>query len=305
MNDKTINDLLLSKNKQNILQALSYLEHSGSITHIRTILKLLKTVQEPEIKQACIKAASHNIRHNLLENYSEMNQKTRRGLVQILKALDPQIVNSISHDLKSKDDDKRFNAIRILSLMGRNPQVKKVLKDLITDRNEMVRATAVSLLKNLPESVDANLLSVLLKDNDPRVVANTIEVIEALQQSRLAKLLINFKSHINNRIRGNAIKALWSLGQSDIFESLKLMLDDHENFLMRASGCWVIGEKADDSDFNYLELLSTCARDEERLVRENVIKAQIKIGGDAVDIYQKRLSNAREVAEVRRSLSEQ
>ena len=47
------------------------------------------------------------------------------------------------------------------------------------------------------------------------------------------------------------------------------------------------------------------SKDPEKLVRENVIKAQLKIGGDAIELYLKQLADPNEVAEVKRIMEKQ
>ncbi|MBF0430167.1 MAG: HEAT repeat domain-containing protein [Fibrobacteria bacterium] len=306
MNEKIINSYLNSPDERKKLNAVAFLEKSGNLTHLKPIMVIMKTAKDSYLKKSACICAAAIIKRNLVNNYCMMTPKMRRQLSQILQKLDPQVIDSLAEDLRHKNEDTRFNAIRVLSMMGRNPQIRTVVKGLVTDRNEMIRATAVSLLKQLTDSVDASLIAILLKDSDKRVVANTVEVIEEIAQPNLVPLLVQLKSDPINRIRGNVYKALWKLGHNikEIHVGLKEMIEDKDNYLMRASGCWVIGECAEDTDFEFLEILAGCANDPEKLVRENVIKAQIKIGGDAIEIYQKRLSNPKEVAEVRKLIQD-
>jgi HEAT repeat protein len=306
LNETIINTYLKSWDKAKRDNAVMFLEKHGNLTHIRTLMKVIKTTQDKNLKKQVALASARIIKRNLLNHYSEISVKMRRQLVEILKKLDPHVLESIAQDLNSKNENIRFSAIRILALMGKNPYLRVLISRLLTDSNQLVRATAVSLLKNMPENADMPVLSALLKDKDNRVVANCIEVIDSMKKKRLVPLLEKFKAHPHNRIRANALKALWSLGydKGDILAQLKRMLKNKENFLLRASACWVIGECAQDMDLKFLELLHSHARDCEKLVRENVIKAQFKIGGEAIEVYQKNLSNPKEVEEIRKLLKD-
>ncbi len=307
MNEQMVNDFLSSKDEKKKLHAVVFLEKKGNLTHIRHLMELIKEAIDPYLKRSACHSVAAIIRRNLIRNYSGMTNKMRRQLVSILKKLDSQVVITLAEDLKSTNEDVRFNAVRVLALIGDHPQIRTVIKNLVTDKNELVRATAVSLLSKMTNSVDMELLSTILKDDDKRVVSNCIEVIEAMDQPRFIPLLLKLKHHSVNRTRGNVVKALWKMGHNskEVFEMLTEMVSDNENFLMRATACWVIGECANDCDFEFLELLASCANDPEKLVRENVIKAQIKIGGDAIEVYQKKLSNPKEVEEIKKLLQEQ
>ncbi len=303
MNEELIQSNLSSMDPKKNMAAILFIQKRGNLTHLRMVLDAVKKSNDASIKKAAIQVATQLIKVNLLEHFSEISSKIREGLATILKSLDPRIIDSIALDLKSPDESLRFGAIRVLGLLGQNPRIRALLKELLLDRNQMVRATAVSLMKSVAENLDINEIAPLLKDKDTRVVANCIEAIEAMGSARLIQVLLRFKSHINNRIRGNAIKALWNLGHKDVLSDLKNMIENRENFLMRATACWVIGEVGTDTDYDFLELLASVASDEEKLVRENVIKAQLKIGGDAVEMYLKTLSDPQEVEEVKKLMA--
>ncbi len=302
MNEELIQKNLAARDSKSVEAALRFLEKSGNLSHIKIIMDKLQGLEDKYLKSLAAKAAAAIIRRNLTENYGDLNAKMRGSLAQILKTLDPAVIDNIALGLQSTNQDIRFNAIRVLGLMGKNPKVKDLLKNLITDRNEMVRATSISLLKEMMENADVQLIATLLNDKDNRVVANCIECIESLNHDRLSPLLLRFKSHSNNRIRANALKALWKLNYCDVFPDIKSMCENRSDFLMRASACWVIGECAKNSDFRFVELLSSLNKDEEKLVRQNVLKAQFKIGGE--DLLRKMVDEAdpKEILEAKKLL---
>ncbi|MBF0432085.1 MAG: HEAT repeat domain-containing protein [Fibrobacteria bacterium] len=304
MDTHTIRNYLNSAEAKKRQKALDYLNESGNITHLNILIDKIQTCDSNEPRKDVLLTICTIIKNNLMVNYDQINKDLRKGLVKILEFLDPEILEILITDLKSKDDNIRFHALQILSLLGKNNRVIIILRDLVHDKNELVRATVVSLLKETPKKIDAELLKSLLNDSNKRVKANTIEIIEAMGQTGLIKVLEVFLKSQNNRIRANALKALWKLGYAKIQHEIDNMLSDQENFLMRASACWVIGECATESDHEYLEILSQFIHDEETLVKENAIKAQIKIGGTSIKSLLKHISDPKEAKRIQLIMSQ-
>jgi len=280
MNEEMLNGYLTSGDDRLLLSAIRYLDKNGSLSHLKAVLDTTKLTLDPYIVRLARQASTNIIRRNLLAHYEELDHTTRSGLVNLLTNLDPQVVNSIGVDLSSKDDSIRFNAVRILGLMGANPAIGQLLKDVVKDRDDKVRATAVSVIKWMPDSVDTPVLAGLLRDADTRVVANTIELIDLMSQPRLVPLLLRFEDHDNNRIRANALRALWRMGEPSARVSVRRMIEDGTSHLMRASGCWVAGECCTPEDTDILEVLEGCADDPEALVRDNAARALAKVRSD-------------------------
>ena len=281
MNEEMLNSYLTSGDDRLLLSAIRYLDKNGSLSHLKSVLDTTKLTLDPYIVKLARQASTNIIRRNLLAHYEELDHTTRAGLARLLTSLDPHVVNLLGVDLSAKEDAIRFNAVRILGLMGANPAIANLLKEVLRDKDQKVRATAVSVIKSMKETVDVPVLASLLKDEDTRVVANTIELIDAMSQPRLVALLLRFEDHENNRIRANALKALWRMGEPTARPSVKRMMADPASRLMRASGCWVVGECATREDTDVLAILDRCAEDPETLVRDNAVRAQVKVRGGA------------------------
>lgn len=281
MNEEMLSSYLTSGDDRLLMSAIRYLDRNGTLDHLKSVLDTTKLTLDPYLVKLAVQAAGNIIRRNLLAHFGELDATTRVGLARLLANLDPQVVSSIGVDLSAKDEAIRLNAVRILGLMGANPAIATLLKDLLRDKDDRVRATAVSVIRSMPDAVDTPVLAALLRDGDARVVANTIELIDAMAQPRLVPLLLRFEDHESNRIRANALKALWRMNEPSARASVRRMLEDGENPLMRASGCWVVGECASRADEDVLALLQVCAGDPDPRVRDNAEKARIKITGGA------------------------
>jgi HEAT repeat protein len=278
MNEEILNKYLTGGNDWELLSAVRVLEKNGNLSHLKRLLDATKLTSDPYIIRLAGQAAATIIRRNLVAHFDTLDETTRTGLVKLLAKIDPYVINSVAGDLESRDNSVRLNTVRMLGLMGANPAIATLLKTMVRDRHEKVRATAVSVIKSMPDAIETPVLATLLRDEDPRVVANTVELIGSMGQPKLIPLLLHFEDHENNRIRGNAIKALWGLGEPTARDAVRRMLADPRP-AMRASACWVIGEAATPDDPDILDLLRQAADDPDELVRANVVKAQVKIGG--------------------------
>ena len=304
MNDAELKTCLDSSDPQMNQTGLDYLEKSGELAQLQLLLNFVKSSANADLKKKGIQVGARLIRGNLIAHYQEIKPKMRKSLTQLLGTLDPRIVDSIAEDLKSENEDTRFHAICILGLMGKNPRTRELLETMVGDRNVKVRATAISLMKALIDRKDMKLITSMLRDDDNRVVANVIEVLESTNIPQMVPVVTKYKNHANNRVRANALKALYRLGNLNIYKPLQEMIENKDDHLMRTSACWVIGELFKESDFEYLGLLESCLQDKEKLVRENAIKAFLKIGGNT---YQRlsEIANQSEIQEVRRFLGQE
>lgn len=274
----------LESNDQNTLrEALVFFQDAGTLSHLRPLLNRIKTLTETALKNAAIQVASKILKTQLFQYFNEMDGKTRKSLAMLLKTIDPTIINSIAQDLRAPELETRIQAIRVIGLMSENPRVQEIIIELLSDKQPKVRSTAASLLTEISNAanLDKNLISKLLNDKNPRVVANTLEFVQEIDPERFALLLRRFKAHPNNRVRANTLKALWMSGHVNVWKELQKMVQDQDNALMRPSACWVIGECADVDNFQHIDLLQDCLKDNDEYVRANAIKALQKIDGDA------------------------
>jgi HEAT repeat protein len=202
--------------------------------------------------------------------------------------------------LYNENDEKRLRAVQVLGLLNAGQKVREVVSEMVKDKDQKVRATSVHLLGKLVQRKDMNLVVALLNDRDIRVRANTIEALERIGNPSAAALLHRFRKDPSNRIRGNTLKALWNLGVRDILDDLKVMIL-HVSHLMRASGAWVMGEIGKDNP-EIIELIARVVQDEDKLARENAIRAQLKIGGEMAEKYLKYLCEEEEVQDVKNKM---
>jgi HEAT repeat protein len=231
---------LHSTNPDEVAQGLRELGKTGKLTDLPGVLSFSKHAN-PVVKIAAVAAASDLIRGNLITHFHELEPKMRQKLGVIMETLDPPVIDDIVKDLYCEDNDRRVRAIQILGLLKKNPKIREILANLIQDRNEKIRATAVNLLGRVVGPEDQDLVLSLLNDKDKRVRANTVEALEAVGNRRLTAILLRFRKDPVNRIRGNVLKALYNLGFTDIEADLMAMLTSNDNF-MRASALWVVSK---------------------------------------------------------------
>lgn len=223
-----------------IIKLLNQYGEKGELTQLQEVLKFIKHSVD-DVKVAATKAASNIIRENLINHYNELQKDVRSKLGILLQSLDPRIIDEISKDLYCDSNDRRVRAIQILGLLRKNPRMRDILVELVKDRDEKIRATAVTLLGKVIGPNDQELILSLLNDSDKRVRANTVEGIESLGNKRMIPILIRFRKDGNNRIRGNILKALYTLGYTEIEQDLLEMIGS-SNDLMKASALWVVSQ---------------------------------------------------------------
>ncbi|MBD3390706.1 MAG: hypothetical protein GF418_01650 [Chitinivibrionales bacterium] len=229
-----------AKQPEQVIPALRLLSNEGALTDLQAVLGLLK-LGNPTIQKTAIETATTLIRRNLIEHFNELAPQVREKLSQIMESLHPRIIEEISKDIYGDDDQRRLRAVQILGLLKKNPKVRDILAELVKERDEKIRATAIKLLGNLVGPHEQQVVLSLLNDPDKRVRANTVEAIEGLASKRLLPILLRFRKDPNNRIRGNVLKALYKMGHKDIGEDLRQMLASDDDF-MKASGLWVVSQ---------------------------------------------------------------
>jgi HEAT repeat protein len=231
---------LSSGSPEILIKSLEAIGSGGKLTDLQAILNFVKH-QNTQIKIAAVASASELIRGNLIAHFHELEPQIRQKLGTIMETLDPPVIDDIVKDLYCDDDTRRLRAVQILGLLKKNPKIREILANLVQDRNEKIRATAVNLLGRVVGPEDQELVLALLNDKDKRVRANTVEALEAVGNKKIVPILLRFRKDPVNRIRGNVLKALFTLGFTDIEEDLLIMLQSADNF-MRASALWVVAK---------------------------------------------------------------
>ncbi len=239
--NNSIKEALTSNKTESIIPAIRRLSFSGSLADLPELLGVLKKTKNSEVKKEGNSAACAIIKNNLLDNYNDLDKNVRDKLGMLLESLDPDIIKEISNDIYSNAATRRVRAVQILGLLRKNPGTKNILFQLLKNKDEKVRATAVQLLGDFinPEKDLESIMNVL-RDSDTRVRANTIEALERLGNPRLLPVFKRFIKDPSNRVRGNVLKAIHSLGDTEIEEYLLEMIESN-NLLMKASGLWTAG----------------------------------------------------------------
>jgi len=227
---------------ENLVLAMSNIARAGTVADISVIMPIASANStNPVVKSLAVKAICSIIKESLITRFNEMTSDMRQNLAHILQTLDPKIINEISKDLFSNDNERRLSALQMLGILRRHPRVKDLLARLIQDKDPKIRATAVSLLGKMMGPNDLQMMTALLSDPDKRVRANTVEALESLGNPRFIPALLKFRKEPNNRIRGNVLKALYNLGHTEIEEDLLEMLTG-EQPLHKASALWVLSQ---------------------------------------------------------------
>jgi HEAT repeat protein len=249
---------------------LRSLAKDGKLTDLQLVMAQIKHPNS-SVKKAATEAACSLIKENLIIHYGELEHAVREKLCTILHSLDPSVVDEISKDLFSDNDERRLRAVQILGLLRKNPRVRDILARLVQDKDVKVRATAVNLLGKIIGPNDQEIILSLLTDSDKRVRANTIEALESLGNKRMVPILLRFRHDQNNRIRGNVLKALFTLGFTEIESDLKEMIESTDNF-MKASALWVISRIKIRSG-KLEDLAGFCLLSDDKMVLSNAQKA--------------------------------
>lgn len=279
-----------------VLAKLHQLEREPNLTNLKEIVPHTSS-SNAQVRELSILVATLTIKAALFESYHEMDESVRKGLVNLLIKINPDVVFAMRQEIYSADIFKRVRAIQILGLVGNKRYVEQYLVQMIRDSDEKVRATVIRTLGELISKSEANILIVLLNDMDDRVRANTIEALEKLGNKNLIGILSRYRGDPNNRIRANALKALWTLGYKDIKAPLEEMVaSSAEN--MRASAAWLLGEVG-KNDPSFLELIKRIKYSDSALVKNNVIRALLKMDPSFAQIYLTSLFDDSEIRDVK------
>jgi HEAT repeat protein len=242
----------------------------GKLTDLQTLMGFNGNAN-PKIKQAAVEATTAMIKENLIVHFHELDKAMRDKLGTLMQSLDPSVLDEISKDLYSDNDERRLRAVQILGHMRKNPKIREILAKLVQDRNVKVRATAINLMGKVIGPNDQEVILQLLNDTDMRVKANSIEALESLGNRRMVPVLLRYRRDPSNRIRGNVLKALYNLGFTDIGQDLVEMIKSSNN-LMKASGLWVISQ-VKIALVEIVDLCGLCLLTSDEMVYRNAKKA--------------------------------
>ncbi len=240
MNLDTARSYLTEGKPEQVILALKALGRHGKLTDLQSIVDFVKH-DNVRVKRTAIESACTLIRENLILNFESVSAEVRRKLGSMMATLYPAVVDEIAKDLHGDDESRRVRSVQVLGLLKDNPRVREIMADLVKDRDERVRATAVKLLGSMVTVHTMEPVLALLRDKDKRVRANTVEALEALGNPRVVPVLLRFRKDSNNRTRGNVIKALYNLGHKDVEGDLMEMIRSKDNF-MKASALWVVSQ---------------------------------------------------------------
>jgi HEAT repeat protein len=265
-------------NTENIAFAMRLLAKAGTVSDIFAVMPLATSnATNPSIRKMATETICSIIKESLLTRFNDLTGDMRQKLATILQTLDPRIINDLSKDLLSNDNERRLSALQMLGILRRHPRVKELLAKLLQDKDPKIKATAVSLRGKMMGPNDQQMVMTLLNDEDKRVRANTVEALESLGNPRLVPALFKYRKEPNNRIRGNVLKALYNLGHTDIEEDLLEMLTSKEP-LQKASALWVISQVKYDRSARVIDAAGACLMNNDKIVHKNAMMALNNLG---------------------------
>lgn len=263
---------------ENVIIAMRSIAKVGMVSDVFTLMPIATSNStNPSIRRLATEAVCSIIKESLLTKFNELSADMRQKLATILQTLDPKIINELSKDLLSNDNERRLSALQMLGILKRHPRVKELLATLLQDKNPKIKATAIALLGRMMSSNDQHLILTLLGDEDKRVRANTVEALECLGDPSLVSILVLYRKDPNNRVRGNVIKALYNLGYSDIEEDVLEMLNSPEP-LQKASALWAISQLKYNKSNKVIDAAGACLLCDDKIVHKNAIATLTTLG---------------------------
>ncbi|MBL8028399.1 MAG: HEAT repeat domain-containing protein [Fibrobacteres bacterium] len=276
MDEQTFLAEIASNDEQRQIKAVRLVAEKSSISMIKSLIPVLRHPNRNVAREAVIGSANL-IRRQLVEAWADIDKGVKDGLATLLKRLDPIVIDHIAAGLKADDEDVRLRSLQVLGLLGQSDKIKQVVSEMLTDNDEKMRATAVSVLKEMLGGKDLTLIYRVLHDPDPRVRANGVEALELAGNKTVVPTLSSLRRDPNNRVRGNVIKALYMLGFKKVDTDVREMVE-HKNHLMRATAFWVLGEISKSAPEPWMvDIAGEYGLDRNPLVRQNAIKTLIKI----------------------------
>ena len=218
-----------------------YLHFRGDQHAVRYLIPLVRA-EDPHTARPAVKAIGRISRDYLVDHFSELSDRQRLEMTKTLQRVDEDFVESLVEILGGLDEEDRVNLTRILSQVSENPDAESILKILMEDPSERIRATAVRGLESMDlTNLDPEQIDRLLSDPDPRVRANTIEFLPTEEKKKWIDKIEAAAGSESPRERANAILALHDLGQGEYEIRLMQMLR-HPDSWVRASGLWALSQ---------------------------------------------------------------
>ncbi len=158
-----------------------------------------------------------------------------------LSKIDESVPERLRKEIESLESGRRVKALRIAQMIEVTDDLQPLLKELLSDPDQKVRATVIRMVELSGNLEAMKLVASSLADPDRRVRANAVEAFEAVQDKRFVPILVPLLQDSDNRVRANTIKALWTLGQDGMDLHFGGMLSSSDE-MMRLSAVWALGE---------------------------------------------------------------
>ncbi len=172
-------------------------------------------------------------------DFAQLSPAQRTDQAPRIRAEVQDAAQRIRAKLRAADAADRTRALQIAKTLGFLHETEDEVHRLVNDPDQVVRATSVSALSELPGPTTVRLLRAALNDPDERVQANAVEALDRLKVDDLATSLRAKLASPNSRIRANAVRALLRLEVREAGEVLLEMLEGPSTS-DRASALWVI-----------------------------------------------------------------
>ncbi|MCA9414652.1 MAG: hypothetical protein KC917_00215 [Candidatus Omnitrophica bacterium] len=131
-----------------VRSAIRYLNFRGKQESVRALLPIASS-SDTQSASLAIKAISRISRDYLIDRFNDLSPRQRLEMTKVVQRIDSQFIQSITEVLGSLDDEDRVHLTSILSEVPDDPDAKKVLNQLMADKDESIRATAVRALSKM------------------------------------------------------------------------------------------------------------------------------------------------------------
>jgi len=252
------------------LKELALFGSLEALPHIRTLYRSRSGFLHKLARNTMIKIILRELKE--AESNRRMGIQQKKKLIGLVQELDSRY--SYLEEMEIVDRGTREKVFDIL-IREDKAFTARAITEIIVDKDERVRATAVKLIADMLDEKESGLLLKLISDPDPRVRANVIESLEEIGNHNVLGILMKYKYDKDNRVRANAIKALWNFGHRDVQGALQDMLLSFDP-KMRASATWVVGEIGHNQP-ELKNLLNAAIGDNDEMVKRNLERALRKI----------------------------
>ena len=165
-----------------------------------------------------------------------------------------------------------LRALDIVEIVTETERLPKVLASFRHIDDERVQSKISLLLARCTRT--PTWLEERIRDADPRLRANTIQGLwSAKATPEILGLLWEAVEDNHHRVVGNALVALILFGDEEALIRLHQLVA-HEEADFRAAAAWAMGELRDPC---YLDSLQRMAKQEKGIVRQNALKALVRI----------------------------